>query len=87
MRVLIHNSDSPHNRGDRAILAGNVELARHRWPDAEVVALSQYPERDASWFGIRFLPVSPTARASATCSACSERRAVRTSCSGAAARS
>ncbi|GAA3329797.1 hypothetical protein HP467_07975 [Curtobacterium albidum] len=59
MRVLIHNSDSPHNRGDRAILAGNVELARHRWPDAEVVALSQYPERDASWFGIRFLPVSP----------------------------
>lgn len=59
MRVLIHNSDSPHNRGDRAILAGNVELVRRRWPDAEIVSLSQYPERDAAWFGIRFLPVSP----------------------------
>ncbi|WIB59107.1 polysaccharide pyruvyl transferase family protein [Curtobacterium sp. MCLR17_007] len=59
MRVLIHNSDSPHNRGDRAILAGNIELARHRWPGAEIVSLSQYPERDAAWFGIRFLPVSP----------------------------
>jgi len=59
VRVLIHNSDSPHNRGDRAILAGNVELARHRWPGAEIVSLSQYPERDAAWFGIRFLPVSP----------------------------
>lgn len=59
MRVLIHNSDSPHNRGDRAILAGNVELVRRRWPDAEIVSLSQYPERDGEWFGIRFLPVSP----------------------------
>ena len=59
VRVLIHNSDSPHNRGDRAILAGNVELVRRRWPDAEIVSLSQYPERDAAWFGIRFLPVSP----------------------------
>jgi polysaccharide pyruvyl transferase WcaK-like protein len=59
VRVLIHNSDSPHNRGDRAILAGNIELVRQRWPGAEIVSLSQYPERDASWFGIRFLPVSP----------------------------
>jgi len=59
VRVLIHNSDSPHNRGDRAILAGNIELARRRWPGAEIVSLSQYPERDAAWFGIRFLPVSP----------------------------
>ncbi len=59
MRVLIHNSDSPHNRGDRAILAGNIELARRRWPGAEIVSLSQYPERDGAWFGIRFLPMSP----------------------------
>jgi polysaccharide pyruvyl transferase WcaK-like protein len=59
VRVLIHNSDSPHNRGDRAILAGNIELVRHRWPGAEIVSLSQYPDRDAAWFGIRFLPVSP----------------------------
>jgi polysaccharide pyruvyl transferase WcaK-like protein len=59
VRVLIHNSDSPHNRGDRAILAGNIELARRRWPGAEIVSLSQYPDRDRAWFGIRFLPISP----------------------------
>lgn len=59
MRVLIHNSDSPHNRGDRAILAGNIELVRRRWPGAQIVSLSQYDDRDRRWFGIRFLPLSP----------------------------
>lgn len=59
MRVLIHNSDSPKNRGDRAILAGLIEVVRARWPGAEIVSLSQYPERDAAWFGIRFLEQSP----------------------------
>lgn len=59
MRVLIHNSDSPKNRGDRAILAGLIEVVRERWPDADIVSLSQYAERDARWFGIRFLPQSP----------------------------
>lgn len=59
MRVLIHNSDSPANRGDRAILVGVIELVRRTWPDAEIWSLSQYPERDAEWFGIKFLPQSP----------------------------
>ncbi len=59
MRVLILNSDSPKNRGDRAILAGLVEVVRRRWPDATIHALSQFDERDARWFGIRFLPQSP----------------------------
>ena len=59
MRVLIHNSDSPKNRGDRAILVGVIELVRRQWPDAEIWSLSQYPERDEEWFGIRFLPQSP----------------------------
>ncbi|HEY4268840.1 MAG TPA: polysaccharide pyruvyl transferase family protein [Galbitalea sp.] len=56
---MIHNSDSPKNRGDRAILVGVIELVRRRWPDAEIWSLSQYPERDAAWFGINFLPQSP----------------------------
>jgi polysaccharide pyruvyl transferase WcaK-like protein len=59
VRVLIHNSDSPKNRGDRAILVGVIELVRRQWPGAEIWSLSQYPERDEEWFGIRFLPQSP----------------------------
>ena len=59
MRILIHNSDSPKNRGDRAILVGVIELVRRRWPTAEIWSLSQFPERDREWFGIEFLPQSP----------------------------
>lgn len=59
MRVLILNSDSPKNRGDRAILAGLIEVVRRRWPHAEIHALSQFDQRDTDWFGIRFLPQSP----------------------------
>jgi polysaccharide pyruvyl transferase WcaK-like protein len=58
-RVLIHNSDSPKNRGDRAILVGMIELVRRTVPDAEIWSLSQYAERDERWYGIRFLPQSP----------------------------
>jgi len=59
MKVLIVNSDSPKNRGDRAILAGLVEVVRTCWPGADVKALSQFDTRDAQWFGIGFLPQSP----------------------------
>lgn len=59
MRVLILNSDSPKNRGDRAILAGLIEVVRRRWPGADILSLSQWDKRDAEWFGIRFLPQSP----------------------------
>jgi polysaccharide pyruvyl transferase WcaK-like protein len=59
MRVLILNSDSPKNRGDRAILAGNIELIRQVYPQAHIWSLSQYVERDEEWFGINFYPMSP----------------------------
>jgi polysaccharide pyruvyl transferase WcaK-like protein len=59
MRVLILNSDSPKNRGDRAILAGNIELIREVYPQAHIWSLSQYVERDEEWFGINFYPMSP----------------------------
>jgi polysaccharide pyruvyl transferase WcaK-like protein len=59
VRVLIHNSDSPYNQGDRAILAGVIQVVRDRWPDAEIWSLSQFVERDERWFGIRFLEQSP----------------------------
>ena len=59
MRVLILNSDSPKNRGDRAILAGNIELVRKVYPDADIWSLSQYDQRDAEWFGINFHRMSP----------------------------
>ncbi|MEN9747881.1 MAG: hypothetical protein RLZZ603_573 [Actinomycetota bacterium] len=59
MRVLILNSDSPKNRGDRAILAGNIELVRQVYPDAHIWSLSQYQDRDQDWFGINFHPMSP----------------------------
>lgn len=57
--MLILNSDSPHNRGDRAILAGMVNLIRELDPTAEITALSQFAERDSKWFGIDFLKMSP----------------------------
>ena len=59
MKILILNSDSPNNRGDRAILAGNIELIRKAIPNAQITSLSQFAERDSAWFGIRFLPFSP----------------------------
>ena len=59
MKVLILNSDSPHNRGDRAILQGMIALIRDVLPDAEITSLSQFQKRDEEWFGIRFLPFSP----------------------------
>jgi polysaccharide pyruvyl transferase WcaK-like protein len=59
VKVLILNSDSPHNRGDRAILAGLISLIRDLDPDAQITALSQFQDRDQSWFGVRFLPFSP----------------------------
>ena len=59
MRVLIVNSDLPRNRGDRAILAGLIEVVRTRWPGADVTALSQFDARDSRWFGTGFLPQSP----------------------------
>lgn len=58
MKVLIINSDSPNNRGDRVILLGNIELIKNRWPNAEIWALSEYVERDSKWYGINFLPIS-----------------------------
>lgn len=59
MRVLILNSDSPNNRGDRAILSGLIQLIKAIRPDSEITSLSQFKQRDETWFGIRFLPFSP----------------------------
>jgi polysaccharide pyruvyl transferase WcaK-like protein len=59
VKVLILNSDSPHNRGDRAILAGLIALIKDIEPSAQITALSQFEARDSDWFGIRFLPFSP----------------------------
>ncbi len=59
MKVLILNSDSPNNRGDRAILQGLVELVRDIEPNADITSLSQFANRDREWFGIDFLPFSP----------------------------
>lgn len=58
MKILIINSDSPNNRGDRVILLGNIRLIKRRWPNAEIWALSEYAERDSKWYGINFLPIS-----------------------------
>jgi polysaccharide pyruvyl transferase WcaK-like protein len=59
VKVLILNSDSPNNRGDRAILQGLVELVRDIEPNAHITSLSQFASRDRDWFGIDFLPFSP----------------------------
>lgn len=58
MKVLIINSDAPNNRGDRAILAGNIKLIQDIWPDANIWALSEYAKRDSEWYGINFLSMS-----------------------------
>ncbi len=59
MKVLILNSDSPHNRGDRAILQGMIALIRDVVPNAQITSLSQFKKRDEKWFGINFLKMSP----------------------------
>lgn len=55
MKVLLINSDLAKNRGDRAIAEGIVRLIRERFPDADIVGLSERAERDRKWFGIEFL--------------------------------
>jgi polysaccharide pyruvyl transferase WcaK-like protein len=56
-KILLLNSDSPSNKGDQLILKGNILLIKRFWPDAEIWACSQFPERDKKWFGINFLPI------------------------------
>ncbi len=58
MKILILNSDTTYNRGDRAILAGLIEVIRNRWKDAEIYSISEKAERDKNWFGIEFIPMS-----------------------------
>lgn len=37
---------------------GNLELIKRRWPQAEVWAVSEYPERDSKWYAINFFASS-----------------------------
>src|SRR5690554_7948232 len=53
--ILIINSDSPHNKGDQAILLGNIKLIRSVWSDTDITAISDKPIRDSKWFGINFI--------------------------------
>lgn len=55
MRILLINSDVAKNRGDRAIAEGLLQLIRTRYPDAKVTGLSEYADRDESWYKIKFL--------------------------------
>lgn len=54
-KILLINSDLAENRGDRAIAEGNIQLIKRAYPDAIVTGISQFPERDANWYGIDFL--------------------------------
>src|SRR5690606_13497512 len=57
-KVLLINSDLAKNRGDRAIAEGNIELIRRRFPGAKITGISQFPRRDAKWYGIDFLDMN-----------------------------
>jgi polysaccharide pyruvyl transferase WcaK-like protein len=54
MKLLILNGDSTSNRGDRAILLGNILLLTKTFPEADIRASSYNPKRDAKWYGIKF---------------------------------
>lgn len=54
-QVLLINSDLAANRGDRAIAEGNIELIKQQFPDAHIIGLSEFPERDRWWYGIDFV--------------------------------
>ncbi|TBW56713.1 polysaccharide pyruvyl transferase family protein [Marinobacter halodurans] len=54
-KVLIINSDSPFNKGDQAILLGNVSLIKKIWPESTITAISNNPTRDKKWFDIDFI--------------------------------
>lgn len=55
MKILLINSDVAKNRGDRAIAEGLLQLIRTRYPDAKITGLSEYADRDESWYNIKFL--------------------------------
>lgn len=57
MKILILNSDSPNNRGDRAILTGNIKLIKGLFPESEIWSLSEFKERDEKWFEINFYKI------------------------------
>jgi len=54
IKILILSGDSTSNRGDRAILYGNIILLKNTFPNAEIKALSYKPERDKKWYKIDF---------------------------------
>ena len=53
-KLLILAGDSTDNRGDRAILLGNIILLKNTFQNCEIKALSNNPERDSKWYGIEF---------------------------------
>lgn len=56
MKIMLIGGDATHNRGDRAILAGNLRLVRETLPVSEITIVSQMPDRDAGWYGVRAIP-------------------------------
>ncbi len=54
MNLLILNGDATSNRGDRAILLGNITLLKKTFPEDEISAFSYNPKRDSTWYPIKF---------------------------------
>lgn len=55
-KITIVSGDATHNRGDRAILAGHIQILHELFPDAHISAFSWMHERDTRWFGIPIYP-------------------------------
>jgi colanic acid/amylovoran biosynthesis protein len=58
-RILIVNAHSSLNSGDSAIALGTVEVLRHLFPSADLVATSRTPRLDRSFYkrvGVRVIP-------------------------------
>ena len=59
MKVTIFNGDGSYNRGDRAILAGLIELIRGALGNVRIYVHSCQPEIDAKWYGVNALDRGP----------------------------
>jgi colanic acid/amylovoran biosynthesis protein len=59
MGVLILNTCSTLNRGDAAIVLGQIQLLREHFPDARITLTSKTPARDRGFYGPMGIEVLP----------------------------
>jgi hypothetical protein len=53
MNLYILCGNATFNRGDRVNLLAQIQLLKHKFPDADINVDSFRPEVDQAWYGVR----------------------------------